>query len=249
MFLNLEKFVDLGYRIHPLKPFSKKPCFKEWQKLEVTKADIPKLWGKTKNNIGLICDGITVVDFDTGLTKAREWYTQYRKILKTLVITKRGLHAYFKTSGEEWHGKHSEGDIRCHGKGYVVVPDSLVTYDDGESWLYSFVDGYGLCPPEELPLFRAEYVKRNQKTQHSKKEISNIRSYISKVESIQGNNGSAGLVRAAAKCRDAGLNEAESTIELIHWNQGKTVNPPWSEQEIARAITNIFRKDSPIKFN
>ncbi len=235
-----EQFVDLGYRIHPLMPNSKKPCFKEWQKLEVTKADIPKLWGKTRNNIGMICDGITVVDFDTGLTKSREWYTQHRDILKTVVITRKGIHAYFKSSGEEWHGKHSEGDIRCHGKGYVVVPDSLVTHDDGESWLYSFVDGHGLCHPDELPLFRAEYVKRLQKPKTSKKEIANIRAYIAKIESIEGKNGSAGLVRAAAKCRDAGLTESETTIEILHWNHGSTVNPPWSEPEIARAVSRVF---------
>jgi Bifunctional DNA primase/polymerase, N-terminal len=240
MYIVQEQFVDLGYRIHPLKPYSKKPCFKEWQKLEVTKSDIPRIWGKTRNNTGMICDGITVVDFDTGLTKSREWYTQHREILKTIVITRKGIHAYFKSSGEEWHGKHSEGDIRCHGKGYVVVPDSLVTHDDGESWLYSFVDGHELCHPDELPLFRAEYVKRIQKTQPSRKEIANIRAYISKIESIERKNGSAGLVRAAAKCRDAGLSESETTIELIHWNQGPTVNPPWSEPEIARAVTRIY---------
>ena len=155
------QFVALDYRIHPLRPGTKKPCLEEWPGMEVSDKDVAHFWGN--NNIGLICDGVVVVDFDTGLERAREWYRKHRGILKTITLTRRGIHAWFRVTGQEWHGKHAEGELRCDGKGYVVVPDSVVSYPDGESWQYRFVDGHPLVRKEELPPFRAEYVKRSRR--------------------------------------------------------------------------------------
>jgi hypothetical protein len=72
--------------------------------------------------------------------------------------------------------------------------------------------------------------------------VRNIDSYLAKLESVQGSNGSAGLVRAAAICRDAGLPESAAMQKLITWNQGPTVDPSWSMEELGRAITRVYRK-------
>ncbi|MCH9789181.1 MAG: hypothetical protein K0U82_00070 [Planctomycetes bacterium] len=201
-------------------------------------------------------DEIFYIEIDTGkVPYARQkvrWakYENYEGVLLIVTSSQIRLNGLIQgadaineialfTTFEELFGE-PRGEIWQNTKGYVVVPDSLVTHNDGESWLYSFVEGHGLCPPDELPPFRSEYVKQIQKPQQIKNTIANIRAYIAKIESIEGKNGSAGLVRAAAKCRDAGLNESETTIELLHWNRGSTVNPPWSEPEIARAVTRVF---------
>lgn len=237
----MQQYLDFGYRIIPLHERSKKPIHREWPQMEVTERNISALWGNTRRNVGLICDGITVVDFDTGMDKARSWYREHRDILKTVTLTRRGIHAWFRSSGEERHGRHADGELRCEGKGYVVVPDSIVETEDGE-WQYRFVDGHGLLPPGELPLFRREFVEWPQTCPNVKKGISDIRAYLSKIESVQENYGSKGLVRAAARCRDAGLSEADTMAELVIWNSGPTVSPPWSPEELARAVNNVFRK-------
>ena len=72
-------------------------------------------------------------------------------------------------------------------------------------------------------------------------EIHRLDGYLARVESHQGHNGSAGLVRAAAICRDAGLSEAETMCKLLWWNQLPVVAPPWSNLELARAVTRVFR--------
>ncbi len=74
----------------------------------------------------------------------------------------------------------------------------------------------------------------------SRTRIRNVASYLKKVESIQGQNGSAGLVRAAAICRDNGLSEAEAMAQLAEWNHGPAVTPAWSLDELARAVTRIY---------
>lgn len=75
-----------------------------------------------------------------------------------------------------------------------------------------------------------------------RKQVNNVRAYLAKVVSIEGQHGSHGLVRAAAICRDAGLSESEATIELLHWNSLPVVSPPWPHEEIARAVTRVFQK-------
>ena len=179
-------------------------------------------------------NGCSVVDFDDGLEYAREFYNAHREICRVLVLTRRGIHFYF--SGTIRTRKCEHGDIK--GNGYTVFPPSTV---DGHE--YRFVSGYEwgneLAPfPEHLFTETREEVSRAI----TRKQVTDVRSYLAKVESIQGQGGSRGLVRAAAICRDAGLTESEATFVLIGWNMGPTVQPPWTPQELARAITNVYRK-------
>lgn len=44
------------------------------------------------------------------------------------------------------------------------------------------------------------------------------------------------------RLRCAGMSEAEATVKLIEWNNGPTVQPPWSMRELARAVTRVFRR-------
>ncbi len=84
------------------------------------------------------------------------------------------------------------------------------------------------------------FLLRNDQSHEN--QLGRLRSYLAKVESIQGKNGSSGLVRAVAICRDKGLSEAEAMIDLLWWNQQSVVNPSWPEREVARAVTRTYAR-------
>src|SRR5205814_3733632 len=65
--------------------------------------------------------------------------------------------------------------------------------------------------------------------------------YVLSIESHQGSNGSAGLVRAGCVMRDAGRTPDETLEYLLTvWNQPPRVTPPWSSREIAYAVRRHF---------
>lgn len=182
-------------------------------------------WIKEGFNVGLRLHGRTVIDFDDGKESARAFYQP--ELCTVIVETRRGIHFHF--SGETVPRKFQHGDIKSGGNAYVVYPPSSV-----DGFLYTFRRNDALQPfPSHL--FPERVVS------NSRKEIHDVTAYVMSIESIQGRNGSGGLVRAIARCRDAGLSESEATILLMEWNQSPVVVPPWSHKELSRAITRVFK--------
>lgn len=179
-------------------------------------------------NVGLTLEDRTVLDFDNK-QEGRNFYQLHSERCTVIVETRRGVHFHF--AGETQARKFQHGDIKSGPHAYVVIPPSIVG-----GWHYRWVRE-GELQPFPVHLFPLE-----QKREVIKKQIKDARAYIAKIESIQGQSGSAGLVRAAARCRDGGLSESEATIELLAWNAGPTVSPPWKPEEIARAITRVYAK-------
>ncbi len=62
------------------------------------------------------------------------------------------------------------------------------------------------------------------------------------IESIQGQKGSNGLIRAISILRDAGLSEAESTVVMLELNNSGKAVPPWPLKELTRAISRNYAK-------
>lgn len=76
----------------------------------------------------------------------------------------------------------------------------------------------------------------------SQKPVSDVRAYIAKITSIQGENGSAGLCRVVQACTRAGLCQAEAMREVIVWNDtNPNVRPKWSLDEITHAVERVYR--------
>lgn len=230
---------EAGYQILPLWPNAKNPRIGEdWPEFEIKAGEIRR-WFQAKNNLGVITgkrSNLVVLDFDEK-EAGRAFYAEHREMLKTIVETRNGVHFWFQHTGENvGNGKHKYGDIRGDG-GQVVAPVSEV-----KDWTYHFVEGHPLVRASELPMFDWNLVEVvEQKFKVTREVIRHVDAYLAKIESVQGKHGSCGLMRACYVCRDAGLNEAETMIRLVRWNESAL--PPWGDDELVRAVTNAFQKE------
>ncbi|MEL7499783.1 MAG: bifunctional DNA primase/polymerase [Planctomycetota bacterium] len=210
-----------GHRFHPLQ--GKKPMFPNWPESNPDQQTL-QAWINQDLSIGWIQELTAALDFDN-YELAREFWNQQGPFNCAIQKTRRGVHLVFRNPGHIGNavGVNQLYDIRGN-RGYLKY--------------YGFIDGYDTTDPEKLDVFRDEWLPKTNPVVSDR--IRNVRAYIAKIESIEGNNGSAGLMRAAAKCRDSGLSQAEALLELLQWNEGPTVEPSWSNKELARAITRAY---------
>ena len=223
-------------KLVPLARGSKAPDCKKGQDWHDLITDDPveiDRWKERGLNLGLPLfeNQRSVIDFDgtdtiDGREAARDFYRRHKPLCTVITESRRGIHFHF--SGETKTRKFELGDIK--GNGYVVYPESVVS-----DFRYRLIELGELQPfPEHL--FPIE-----QKQTATRKEIRNVAAYIKKIHSIQGENGSAALIRTIARCRDNGLTEAEATILILEWNETNAV-PPWPHDQLARAISRTFAK-------
>ncbi len=238
-----EEYQRMGYQPIPLAAGSKQPLagfsLAEHFQRRVPVDEKPE-WFARGRNLGIITGDLVVVDFDRNREAARDFYKHKRGILRTISLTRRGIHIWFQSSGPQvLAGTFEHGDLKASG-GFVVEPKSVV-----DGFHYEFADGHGLVPFEELPVFQPDMVKlkpREEGRGVTREIVRNVMAYVMKIESIQGKGGSKGLVRAAAVCRDGGLTEAEAMLVLLDWNKSGNVVPEWPLGEIARACSRTYAK-------
>ena len=123
-------------KLIPLSQNSKKPLpGKDWHERISDDPAEQVRWIEEGLNVGfpLQENGCSCADFDDGLEYARELYKANSEVFRVLVLTRRGIHAYF--SGTTKTRKFAHGDIK--GNGYCVFPPSIV---DGHE--YHFISGY-----------------------------------------------------------------------------------------------------------
>jgi hypothetical protein len=212
----------------PLAPNSKQPLKgMDWHRRITDDPAEHSAWIARGWNVGFAVEenGTVVVDFDEK-EAARDFYRNHKGLLSVIVETRRGVHFMF--SGSTSTRKFEHGDLK--GNGYTVFPPSTV-----DGWTYRFVQQGELQP---FP----EHLFSEERRTITRKKVRNLMEYLSRIESISGQNGSAGLVRAAAVCRDKGLSEAEAMVYMINWNNSTAVRPPWSLNELARAVHRVFEK-------
>lgn len=229
-FLKLNEF----HNLHPLN--GKKPL-SPWVGTQSTADDIRHWISQGVKSLGLITEHLAVVDCDDKET-GRAFFRKYRTKIRTIIESPRGAHFYFRNDGSITNRQHVEHqgityDIRGEG-GYVVAPGSIVNGHE-----YKFVDGYSEVDPEKLEPFDPSWSPQSGKQVITRGRVSDVRSYVMRIESVDGECGSRGLVRAAAICRDNSLTESEATVLMLEWNQQKA-QPPWSEYELTRAISRTY---------
>jgi hypothetical protein len=191
-------------------------------------------------------NGIVVIDFDDGVESARRFY---RELCKKFTGTPKvaiartprpGIHMVMGHPGEPVKNAVKAmimdvvADVRADG-GYIVADPSVTC------GRYEWVKGFELST-KKLDVFDPAWLAVEREQPITRGKIRSLDSYLAKIESYEGQGGSKGLVRAAAVCRDCGLSEAETTIKLVAWNRGPTVSPPWSDEELARAIHRVYQR-------
>lgn len=212
-----------GHRFLTLS--GKKPMTPSWQNNPVPDKQTLEAWLDQGYGIGWIQDRTAALDFDD-LTDARRFWQKEGPFRCAIQRSPRGVHLIFKTVEGVRNAVNVRGlyDIRAGGNGYLKY--------------YGFVEGYDTTDPEKLDTFRREWLP-NKKVITLTNEINNVRAYINKIQSVQGQNGSASLIRAISKCREAGLTQSEATVEILDWNKTSAL-PPWSLPELTRAITRVY---------
>lgn len=227
-------------KLIPLASDSKEPLSGEsWKRLVSDDPCLHQKWIAEGKNVGcpLAENGLSVVDFDTGLDPAREFFSKHKELCRVIVLTRRGVHFYF--SGNTKTRKFEHGDIK--GNGYCVFPPSTVN-----GFQYRFAEGHEWNEPAPFP--EELFPSIQGETRITREKVQNVMAYLAKVESIQGQysikgvHRSAGLIRAASICRDAGLTESDAMLKMLWWNTQPVVSPPWPAEEIARAVHSSYKK-------
>lgn len=231
----------------PLASRSKVPLHDSFERITDDPLKV-RAWEKAGFNTGMLLGGLSALDFDD-IEAARRFAKAHPELLVLVNRTYRAVHILFE--GETKQGPIMEdgvkvGDKKSGPKSYLVIPPSRVwNKEDRVLHEYKWVRGREGIELPPFPEHLFGQVDRNA-SQHVRQNIRhvarNVRAYLTKVESIQGNNGSRGLCWAAVICRDSGMTEADAVVELLWWNTLPVVQPPWPADEIARAVHNIYQK-------
>jgi hypothetical protein len=223
---------SLGYQLIPL--VGKRPAG-EWKDLQSERKEL-KGWS---GNVGIVTgkiSGCVVLDCDS--EESYDWARGQGFRSPMVVRTARGWHLYFRYRpiGNFVRVGGRLLDIRGDA-GYCVCPPSVHSSGVRYEWKA------GPVPPDQLPELPMIEPLRQQQTL-TQGRVQNLTAYLAKIESVEGRNGSAGLVRAASVCRDSGLSPAVAMAELVKWNSSPAVRPPWTRADLARAVDRVFKGGS-----
>ena len=220
----------------PLVPGGKEPWVKKGRDWHDMISDDPAQharWLAHGLNRGFPLEenGVSAVDLDDK-EAAREFWRQHPEFCTYASETLRGIHLLFLGPTRSRNFKF--GQIK--GNGYLTWPPSVV-----KNWTYRFI-----CQGELQP-FPEHLFAEMEVTRPITRNVRSAFHYLMRIESIQGQDGSRGLVRACAVLRDGGYSELEAMTALVRWNQPPQVIPPWSPEELERAIKNTYRKGSNVR--
>jgi hypothetical protein len=250
--------IDHGYDVTLLAAGTKKPWRKGWNESPVQRAEVDYWMRRYPLNYGALLRGLVVLDRD-GRSKATMAFWKEHKITSPLEVrTKRGMHAYFRLpdtvrevrSRMKWLGLGL--DVKLTG---CVVGVGSTIAETG--WTYRLKARKCLVPKADLPplpdslvaLLNAEKLEPARAMPSfgspgvARGPVRQPEAYCLRIESHQGANGSAGLVRAVCVLRDAGRSVHEALEFLTReWNVPPRVTPPWSEAEVAYAVRRHFHE-------
>lgn len=222
----------------PLIPlYGKRPAIGGWTETTLSIEQLRCFMNKGITSFGMRTEKTVVLDFDD-IDESRVFFRKHRKIIKTIVRSKNGIHYWFKMSGRIGNRVRVNGtkmDVRGIG-GLIVVPGSVVN-----GHLYHFIPGFDEVDPSKLSLIDLEWVpKRKPVTSLDAKGdmIARAHSYMKKVDpSVEGCGGDNWAFRVAnVLVVKFGLTPREAYPLMLEWNERNV--PPWNGNE----LNQLFRK-------
>jgi len=244
----IRDYYRLGFSLIPLAEKKKNPAI-PWKCFQDKRADETQLikWLDNNNanyNFGIVTgmvSGIVVVDADSD--EALTWCQENLPYTPMRTKTAKGEHLYFKHTGVIVpNGVKLKGmalDVRGDG-GQIVAPSSIhptgIIYEELGDW--SSLDN--------LPKFDPEWITGQEDIDDGC--IDKIKQFIVDAPcSIQGENGSAELMRVVGKLLHSfKLKRQQALPYLSEWNQ-LHARPPWSEDELQHALDSAEKKSNKKK--
>jgi hypothetical protein len=231
---------DLGLKVHPL--IEKRPLLDDWPDRATTDHRQIEEWlSDGSRNYGIVCEDIAVIDTDT--EELSQWWIDNMPKTPWRVLTPRGGRHFYYTSVPNLRNAvkaHRGWDVRAGGRGYVVGAGSVV-----EGKRYELLGEVTLVlPPFDpawLPPFSSEPLLLPNIALRPRGRIRNLRAYIRKIVSIQGERGSDACFRVACVLRDEGKTPDEAMEYMLEWNETSAI-PPWSVRELEKKIRDAYVK-------
>jgi hypothetical protein len=241
----------MGLRLVPLS--GKRAIIKDWPSLRLAESEI-RSWCRQGVNFGIIT-GEPLVVLDTDTDEAEAW-VQAKGIASPVVVQSGGggLHRYFR-SPEDIEVRSRLGMHRIRGldvkgfRSYIVAPGSI--HPDTRR-RYEYLPGKELIDVEELPVFDLAWSKENRPEPLLKPKIGNsgnqlaghirdVRAYIRRIPSIQGQGGDRACFRVACLLVEAGFDYASAVAEMEAWNEVAAI-PRWRHEELERKLRYAFKR-------
>lgn len=253
------------YTLLPVGQDSKACLVRHWNTKEFTKSHLlshARGGGNIAARVGLTRSGVQVLVIDRDARDLESWrflreYGLCRSAMQTETAS-GNWHLWFRLT-------EARADLRSRIKfvvagrklpidvkatGYVLLPGSRI---DGRE--YRFRAGKGFRRPEELEPVSASFLEllREQTREPIGASAASVLAaagavgkrarrivcperYVLRIASVQGENGSAALVRCVTVLRDCGW-DRDRILRFVRdvWNPA-CARPPWSESEIEYAV-------------
>ncbi len=244
-----------GYGLVAVCPGTKRPAFRGWQTVRYTADDLACVFARGDHDVGIRTgEGLVVLDIDSADRAKLKWVIDNCGDTPMRVRTPHGgLHLYFAAPADVFYGNSvriggEPYDLRWEGC-FVVCPWSCSSNGVAYEWAGP------ILRPQELPPLNVEPLRKRQLYAHRRvatavelpmraaasDKIRDLRAYIRQVPSVQGQNGSAGLMRVCLLLVEDGRGFEAAGAELRSWNKACAV-PPWSERELDHALINALKK-------
>ena len=243
--MNPAELMELGLKLFPVTE-KKRPAMVGWQKYatNATIWDIRNDWRKGYRAFGIYLAPTRLVVFDSDNEQANAWAEQHLPDTPMMTMTKRGMHRYYRLP----EGAPLPTDNRPHpgvaidrkAKGYVIAPGSSIggfVYTERSFWD---------TPLDELPLYPVgmfpERIRIKCDIDVPRVGLTPLARVIAQwfvdncEDSVQGENGSRHLKRAASfYINGLNLEIGEAMALLMDWND-KRAFPKWGEGEMLHAL-------------
>jgi hypothetical protein len=237
----------LGHRFVPCAPGTKVPIVR-WKQFQAERPtpDLYARWFRgTRNNIAVLTSGMVLFDCDD--PAQADLVLDHCGDTPWKVRTPRGgIHLGFRRRlgvalRNQVKVKGTAIDIRTDG-GLEMIPNSE-TEHGAYVWL-----GAGLLAIADLPVAKIGWTRERTRRRaravvteggvlpEGKGAIRFPEAYCLRIESVQGQNGSRGLVRVVCILRDAGRS-ATQIFDFVQrvWNPA-CARPEWSDREILHCL-------------
>jgi len=243
-------WAERGFRVFPLLPNRKQPAVQGWTESATSDPEaVRALWSMSDYNIGVLTDGLLVVDLDVKATHT-DAVANFEAIgggTPTLTVRTPtgGWHLYYRTPHEV---ASSQGDLApavdVRGfHGYVLAPGSTV---DGTAYEVAQDAPVAEAPENLLSRCRRPGEARTADPTIPATELdahaalTAVADFLARTApAIQGQGGEARTLQVAMEARDRGVSEPMCLdLMLEHFNE--RCDPPWEADELAVKVANAY---------